>query len=122
MDVQMFTNGNDSIDPQQYLGGWLCSGGENIAAKANNWLSENNERWCSEEYDALWQEYAATIDPDARFELAKQLNDMLAQNYVNLPLVYRASPSAWVNTLGGVGALNGWDSEEWNIEDWHRIE
>jgi peptide/nickel transport system substrate-binding protein len=120
-DVQMFTNGNDSIDPQQYLGGWLCEEGANIANRANNWLGENNERWCSEEYDALWQEYAATIDPDERFELAKQLNDMLAQNYVNLPLVFRASPSAWVDTLGGVGDLNGWDSEEWNIEDWFRI-
>ncbi len=122
MDVQMFTNGNDSIDPQNYLAGWLCNDGANIASRANNWLADNNERWCSEEYDALWQEYAATTDPDERFEMAKQLNDMLAQNYVNLPLVFRASPSAWVNTLGGVGALNGWDSEEWNIEDWHRIQ
>ena len=120
-DVQMFTNGNDSIDPQQYLGGWLCDGGANIANSANNWLGENNERWCSEEYDALWQEYAATVDADARFEAAKKLNDMLAQNYVNLPLVFRASPSGWANTLGGVGDLNGWDSEEWNIEDWYRI-
>jgi peptide/nickel transport system substrate-binding protein len=121
-DVQMFTNGADSIDPQQYLGGWLCEGGENIAARANNWLAENNERWCSEEFDALWQEYAAASDPAERAEYAKQLNDMLAQNYVNIPLIYRAQPSAWVNKLGGVGTLNAWDSEEWNIEDWYRIQ
>ena len=120
-DVQMFTNGNDSTDPQNYLAGWTCDGGANIASSANNWLGENNERWCSEEYDALWEEFAATVDPTERFELAKQLNDMLAQNYVNLPLVFRASPSAWVDTLGGVGDLTGWDSEEWNIEDWYRI-
>lgn len=121
MDVQMFTNGNDSTDPQNYLAGWQCLGGENIANRANNWLGENNERWCSEEYDALWQTFAATVDPTERMEVAKQLNDMLAQNYVNLPLVFRASPSAWVDTLGGVGDLTGWDSEEWNIEDWYRI-
>lgn len=121
MDVQMFTNGNDSTDPQNYLAGWQCLGGENIASRANNWLADNNERWCSEEYDALWQEFAATVDFDERMELAKQLNDMLAQNYVQLPLVFRASPSAWTNTLGGVGDLTGWDSEEWNIEDWYRI-
>jgi peptide/nickel transport system substrate-binding protein len=118
----MFTNGNDSIDPQQYLGGWLCSDGANIANRANNWLGENVERWCSEEFDALWQEYAATIDPQERFEYAKQLNDMLAQNYVNLPLVFRSQPSGWTDTLGGVGDLNGWDSQEWNIEDWYRID
>jgi peptide/nickel transport system substrate-binding protein len=121
MDVQMFTNGNDSIDPQNYLAGWKCDGGANIANRANNWLGDNNERWCSEEYDALWEEFAGTVDPDQRNELAKQLNDMLAQNYVNLPLVFRASPSAWVDTLGGIGDLNGWDSEEWNIEEWYRI-
>jgi peptide/nickel transport system substrate-binding protein len=121
MDVQMFTNGPDSIDPQNYLAGWLCLGGDGIASRANNWLADNNERWCSEEYDAAWQELAATVDPDARFEQAKAMNDMLAQNYVNLPLVFRASPSAWTDTLGGVGTLNGWDSEEWNIQEWFRI-
>ncbi len=121
-DVQMFTNGNDSTDPQNYLAGWQCLDGANIANRASNWLAENNERWCSPEYDALYQEFAATVDPDERNELAKQLNDMLAQNYVNLPLVFRASPSAWVDSLGGVGDLTGWDSEEWNIEDWYRID
>jgi peptide/nickel transport system substrate-binding protein len=122
MDVQMFTNGSDSIDPQNYLAGWQCLGGANIANRANNWLADNNERWCNEEYDALWQEFSTTADPDERAALVMQLNDMLVQNYVILPLVFRASPSAWVNTLGGVGALNGWDSEEWNIEDWYRIQ
>lgn len=120
-DVQMYTNGNDSSDPQQYLGGWLCNDGNNIANATNNWLGENVERWCSPEYDALYRQFVATTDPDQRAELAKQLNDMLVQNYVIMPLVFRASPSAWVNTLGGVGELNGWDSEEWNIEDWYRI-
>ena len=120
-DVQMFTNGNDSTDPQNYLAGYQCLDGANIRSRANNWLANNTERWCSPEYDALFQEYSATVEPDARNELAKQLNDMLAQNYVNMPLVFRASPSAWVDTLGGIGNLDGWDSEEWNIEDWYRI-
>src|SRR5690606_4827396 len=86
-DVQMYTNGNDSSDPQQYLGGWLCSGGNNIANAANNWLGENVERWCSPEYDELYRQFVATTDPDQRAELAKQLNDMLVQNYVIMPLV-----------------------------------
>jgi peptide/nickel transport system substrate-binding protein len=120
-DVQMFTNGNDSSDPQQYLGGWVCRDGGNISGALTTWLGENVERWCSPEYDALYDQFVAETDPAARVELAKQLNDMLVQNYVMLPLVYRASPSAWVDSLSGVGELNGWDSEEWNIEDWHRV-
>lgn len=120
-DVQMFTNGNDSIDPQNYLAGWKCDGGENIASRANNWLSNNTHRWCNEEYDAMWAEYASTTDPEARQELAKAMNDMLVQEFVMLPLVYRGSVSAHHNTLGGVW-MNGWDTEEWNIEDWYRAE
>ncbi len=117
-DVQMFTNGPDSIDPQQYLAIWTCGeNGENISASGNQWLGNNVERWCSEEYDALYQTLTQTVDPGERAEIAKQLNDILAQEYVNLPLVYRGSVSAHLNTLLGV-ALSGWDSEEWNIADW----
>jgi peptide/nickel transport system substrate-binding protein len=118
-DVQMFTNGPDTTDPQTYLVGWLCLGGENIARTDNQWLATNTERWCSEEYDALHQQLTEAIDPAERAELAKQLNDMLAQNYVNLPLIFRASVSAHLNSLEGVW-INGWDSEEWNIQEWHR--
>ncbi|MEZ4836633.1 MAG: ABC transporter substrate-binding protein [Caldilineaceae bacterium] len=120
-DVQMFTNGNDSIDPQNYMSGWLCNDGENIGSRANNWLGNNVERWCSEDYDALFAQYAASTDPAERQELAKAMNDMLVQNYVMLPQVYRGSISAHHNTLGGVW-MNGWDTEEWNIEDWYRID
>jgi peptide/nickel transport system substrate-binding protein len=121
-DVQMFTNGPAGTDSQSYLGHWLCinsDGGPNIANVSNQYLGNNVERWCSEEYDALFQTYQATADPAERAELAKQLNDMLAQNYVNLPLVFRGSVSAHANSLLGV-RLGGWDSEMWNIEDWTR--
>ena len=118
----MFTNGPDNTDPQNYLSGWLCTnpdGKSNIAAKENNWLGNNTERWCSEEFDATIAKLRAATDPAERIQLAIAADDMLAQNYVNLPLIYRASVSAYANTLEGVD-LNGWDSEEWNIESWSR--
>jgi hypothetical protein len=37
-----------------------------------------------------------------------------------IPLVWRASASAFANDIQGYGTLNGWDSELWNIEDWFR--
>jgi len=121
-DAQMFTNNPDNTDPQTYLAGWLCMDGDrtNIASAANQWLGNNTERWCSEEYDAKIAELRQTTDPAARQALAIELNDLLAQNYVNLPLIFRADVSAHSNTLGGV-IINGWDSEEWNIEDWFRV-
>ena len=35
-----------------------------------------------------------------------------------IPLINRGSVSAFSNDLEGYGAVNGWDSEYWNIEDW----
>jgi peptide/nickel transport system substrate-binding protein len=45
---------------------------------------------------------------------------MVVQDYVALPLVYRASVSAHANSMGGV-EIGGWESEEYNIEDWFRV-
>ena len=64
--------------------------------------------------------YKAATDPAERAKLAIELNDMLAQNYVNLPLIFRASVSAYANSLANID-VNGWDTEEWNIEDWSRV-
>ena len=120
-DVEMFTNGPETTDPQTYLAGWLCNDGENISQSENNYLGNNTERWCSPEYDALWDELSASTDPAERAEIAIQLNDMLHNGFVNLPLVFRGSVSAHSNTLQNI-QMNGWDGELWNIEDWTRAE
>ena len=119
-DVEMYTNGPDNPDPQNYLVNWTCNNGDNIARSANKWLGNNTERWCSKDYDALFQKLTQTSDPDQRAQIAMQLDDMLAQNYVDLPLVFRGNVSAYANSLGGV-KMNAWDTEEWNIKDWYRI-
>jgi peptide/nickel transport system substrate-binding protein len=118
-DVEMFTNGPDNPDPQQYLANWLCDGGANIPGPANNWGGSNVERWCSEEYDALFAQLR-TATGEERNQLAIALNDMLVQNYVAIPLVFRASVSAYSNTLTGPN-ISGFETEEWNIETWHRV-
>jgi peptide/nickel transport system substrate-binding protein len=122
-DAAMFANGPDSPDPQAYLIVWTCEvdGESNIAGRANEWLRPNIERWCSPEYDALFAEFQATVDPARRAELAIALNDMIVQNYVNLPLVSRATVSAYANDLEGVIA-NGWENTLWNIQEWRRRE
>jgi peptide/nickel transport system substrate-binding protein len=115
----MFTNNPDSTDPQNYLANSLCRGGQDISGPANNWLGNNVERWCSEEYDALFDELTKTGDPAERARIAIALNDMLHNNYVQLPLVFRGDVSAHSNSLKGV-RMNSWDGQLWNIEDWYR--
>ena len=71
--------------------------------------------------DALVEEMGRTGALEKRAQLAKEMNDMLMQDFVILPLVDRGRVSAHSNRLGGV-RLNIWDSELWNIADWYRID
>lgn len=115
-DIQMFTSSASGTDIESYLGRWTC---EEISGRANQWLGSNQHRWCNEEYDALAAQLAQTVDLDERADIIKQMNDLLVQDYVVLPLVYRGDVSARSNTLMGT-AKNSWDSELWNIADWYR--
>ncbi len=117
-DVEMFTNGSNGTDPETYMGNWSTS---EISGPDNNWLGSNVQRWYSEEYDALLAEMAQTAVLEERASLAIQMNDLIVQNGVVIPLVYRGSVSAHSNSVQGV-AMNAWDSELWNSAEWTRSE
>ncbi|QHQ34158.1 peptide ABC transporter substrate-binding protein [Rhodobacteraceae bacterium 9Alg 56] len=117
-DVEMYTNNFDGTDPETYMANWACN---EIPSPENQWLGDNMPRFCSEEYDALVAEFGKTSGIEARGEIAKKMNDMLMEAGVIIPLVHRGNPSAKSNTLGGV-KMSDWDSELWNIADWHRID
>ena len=117
-DVEMYTSSASGTDIQSYLGHYLCT---QASQRANNWLLSNNTRFCSPEYDALNERLTQTANLDERAEIIKAMNDIVVQNYVIVPLVYRADVSARANTLLGT-AKNSWDSELWNIADWYRAD
>ena len=116
-DIEMYANNFEGTDPEPYLGSWRCG---KEPRPASQWQGENIPRYCSEAYDRLLAEMAETGDIAERARLAKAMNDMLVQDYVLIPLVHRGRVSAHARSLGGV-RLNTWDSEIWNIADWHRV-
>jgi peptide/nickel transport system substrate-binding protein len=117
-DVEMYANNFDGTDPQAYLSMYRCG---NEPKPESQWQGENINRFCDPAYDAMIDELSRTSDLEKRYELAKKMNDMLTkETYTILPLVDRGRVSAHSNTLGGV-VLNTWDSELWNIADWHRV-
>ena len=116
-DIEMYTNNFAGVDPEAYMGNWKCL---DIPTPATQWQGNNIQRFCNEEYDALVDKMSTTTDPQERGDLAKKMNDMLVQSWSIIPLIHRGSPSAHVNTLGGV-KMSDWDSELWNIADWYRI-
>ncbi len=116
-DVEMYANNFSGSDPEAYMANWAS---DQIPSPATQWQGNNMPRFVSPEYDAMVAKMAVTADLNERARLAKAMNDMLMQNYVMIPLVYRGRVSAHSNSLGGV-KLNTWDSELWNAADWYRV-
>lgn len=118
-DVQMYTNSSVGPDAVSYFLGFLC---QQIPTSGNSYGGENLDRYCDPEYDALYAELASMAPEDpARLDTIHQLQDMVLKVAV-IPLVNRGTVSAFSNAIQGVGDLNGWDSEYWNIEEWTRSE
>ena len=117
-DVQMFANNFEGTDPQAYLAAYTV---DKIPSPENGWQGENINRVQSPEYEALVAQLATTGDPEERGALARRMNDYLTvDNNIIIPLVDRGRVSGRANSLGGV-VMNTWDSELWNIADWHRV-
>ncbi|MEE8453268.1 MAG: peptide ABC transporter substrate-binding protein [Limibaculum sp.] len=116
-DIEMYTNNFDGTDPEKYMASWTC---KEIPAPANQWLGNNMPRFCNAEYDALSAELGTTASIEKRAEIAMKMNDMLMEYGAIIPLIHRGDVSAHSVTLGGV-LMNSWDSELWNIQDWHRV-
>jgi len=116
-DVEMYANTFNGTDPQAYLGNLLC---DKAPRPETQWQGENISRFCMPEYDALHEELTQTADIAERQRIGQELNGMIVDNGAMIPLVHRGRLSAHSNTLGGV-VLNVWDSELWNVADWHRI-
>ena len=115
-DIEMYTNTFSGTDPETYMSNWTC---KEMAQKRNKWGGNNMPRWCNPAYDALSAKMAKTAALKDRISLAKEMNDMLMQDYAMIPLIHRGGVSAHSNTISGV-RMNEWDSELWNIADWTR--
>ena len=114
-DIEMYTNTFSGTDPETYMASWTC---KEIVGSSTNWGGVNMPRYCNPDYDALSAEMSKTANLDERIRLAKSMNDILMQDYVMIPLIHRGGVSAFSNLLEGPRG-NEWDSELWDIADWH---
>ncbi|MEM8721821.1 MAG: peptide ABC transporter substrate-binding protein [Cyanobacteria bacterium P01_G01_bin.39] len=117
-DLQMYTTGNTSPDPAAYMNFATCA---QIPQKANNWSGDNNARYCNPEYDRLLQQANQELDPEKRQQLFIEMNDLLIDNAVVIPLVHRADVMAYSNSLKGYEPT-AWDMRTWDIMNWQRAE
>ena len=115
-DFEEFAFSNKSPDPTAYMAGWVC---DQAAQKENDWSLPNWSRYCNPEFDELFHQAAAELDPEKRTELFVRMNELLIQDVAVIPLVNTTQPMAISVDLKGYEATP-WDVEVWKIADWYK--
>ena len=115
-DLQMYSTGPNAPDPQTFMSNFTSA---EVCSKENKWARRNTTRWRNEEYDRIWKAAESEMDPAKRAALIIRMNDMLTQNVVVIPIVWRNAVAGVSNRLKG-NDLSGWDSYLWRLAYWYR--
>jgi peptide/nickel transport system substrate-binding protein len=115
-DIQMYTTTMGAPDPGTFMNQFTAA---ELSSKANKWQGRNITRWHSEEYDKLFKAAENELDPAKRAALFIKMNDLVIQNVVVIPVLWRSVISAVSQKLKGT-EVSGWDSNLWNLANWHR--
>jgi peptide/nickel transport system substrate-binding protein len=114
-DIQMFTTTMTQPDPELFM---LQFTSWEAASKDNKWQGRNITRWRSEEYDKLFRSAESELDPVKRAALFIKMNELVIQNVVVIPVVFRPRVAAVATTLRM--EQSGWDSDFWALHNWYR--
>lgn len=115
-DLQMYTTTSTSVDPNEFMNQYLTV---EASSKENKWQGRNITRWSNKEYDELYAQQKAELDPVKRAALFIKLNDLVINNLVVIPVVTRPRVAVRANNLST--AVSGWDSNVGGLHDWYRM-
>ena len=115
-DLQMYTTTMTQPDPQRFMDQFTSW---EVSAKDNKFALTNKTRWRNEEYDKTWKAAETEMDPVKRAALFIKMNDLVIQNVVVIPVVFRPRVSAVGNRLRDV-VQSGWDSDFWALAYWSK--
>jgi peptide/nickel transport system substrate-binding protein len=114
-DLQMFTTTMTSPDAEFFMNQFTSW---EVASKENKWSGRNITRWRNDEYDKTFRAAEVELDPVKRAALFIKMNDLVIQNVVVIPVVFRPRIAAISKKLHAT--QSGWDSDFWNLSHWHR--
>jgi peptide/nickel transport system substrate-binding protein len=121
VDTQMFTSTFESPFPVSYMNRWYTGSdpSRTWGQKSNNWSGRNFLKWKSDDFDKLFDQVLVELNPDKAAQMWQQLNDLVINDYADVPLVDRKSTSAKAKTLTGPN-LRAFDEQTWNIGEWKK--
>ena len=114
-DIQMYTTTMTQPDPELFMNQFTTW---EVASKDNKWQGRNITRWRNEEYDKIYRAAESELDPVKRAALFIKMNEMVIQNVVVIPVVFRPRVAAVSNALRV--EQSGWDSDFWNLQNWFK--
>jgi peptide/nickel transport system substrate-binding protein len=115
-DIQMYTTSPGSPDPQAHLRQFVTW---EISQKANNWAGRNITRWSNAEFDRLWKQAETELEPVKRATMFIRMNDLLIEDVVVIPIIWRKGVAAVSHKLRGL-ELGPWSRNLWNVAYWYR--
>jgi peptide/nickel transport system substrate-binding protein len=115
-DLQMYNNGPGAPDPQTFMLQWTSW---EVSSKENKWQGRNITRWRNDEADRLWRAASSEMDPVKRAALFIRMNDLIIQNVVVIPIIWRNTVAGASNRLKATD-VSGWDSNLWHLAYWYR--
>lgn len=114
-DIQMYTTTQPQPDPGVFMNQFTSW---EAATQENKWQGRNITRWQNEGYDELYRSAEAELDPVKRGELFIKMNELVIENVVVIPVMWRGGVAAVSSKLHA--PLSGWDNNTFNIKDWYR--
>jgi peptide/nickel transport system substrate-binding protein len=114
-DIQMYTTTMTQPDPELFMNQFTSW---EVASKDNKWQGRNITRWKNAEYDKLYRAAESELDPVKRAALFIKMNELVIQNVVVIPVVFRPRVAA-VSSKMHV-EQSGWDSDFWNLQNWYK--
>ena len=115
-DLQMYNTTMTAPDPQYFMNQFTSW---EVASRANKWQGRNVTRWRNEEYDRTFSAADVELDPVKRAALFIKMNDLVIQNVVVIPVLWRSGVSASSHKLRGMD-LTGWDTTMWRLPYWYK--
>jgi peptide/nickel transport system substrate-binding protein len=115
-DLQMYNTTMTAPDPQYFMNQFTSW---EVSQRANKWQGRNVTRWRNDEYDRTYKAADVELDPVKRAALFIKMNDLVIQNIVVIPVLWRNGVSASTTKLRGMD-LTGWDTTMWRLPYWYK--
>jgi peptide/nickel transport system substrate-binding protein len=90
----------------------------------NGYSGQNQDHWCNEEADKLMTQSDQEVDPEKRLEMIHQIGDLVAQDFVGIPLYILPDVSAWRSDKIA-GPIGEWNEHGYglffNMDQWYTV-